>query len=136
MCSVWWTGSGLWEAAGDHGFLSVFLWTLSGLLSLASSPLSLCLFPLLPSSVACGHAFPLTWLKMGPHYSFALMKSSIYMFNLRVLHAFFLTISESFGSKMCIDYCLEMNVHMCRVGSGWLQLERGDQVEDSPERGS
>lgn len=81
-------------------------------------------------------AFPLTRLNMGPHYSFALVKSSIYMFNLRLLHAFFLTISQSFGSKMCIDYCLEMNVHMCRVGSGWLQLERGDQVEDSSERGS
>lgn len=136
MDSVWWTGSGLREAAGDEGFPLAFLWNLSGSLSLVSSPLSLCLFPLLPSSATCRHAFPRTRLNMGPHYSFALVKSSIYMFNLRLLRAFFLTISESFGSKMCIDYCLEMNVHMCRVGSGWLQLERGDQVEDSSERGS
>ncbi|XP_027417886.1 uncharacterized protein LOC113905049 [Bos indicus x Bos taurus] len=59
--------------AGDQCFLLVPLLHLSGSLSLASSPLALWLCCLLPS-VPSGPAFSLAWLKMGPRYSFALMK--------------------------------------------------------------
>ena len=38
-----------------------------------------------PSSVTCGPAFPLPWLKRRPGHSFALRKWSLCMFDLRIL---------------------------------------------------
>lgn len=62
-----------------------FSWSLSGV-SVRDCPWCLTSISgsLPPSSVTCGPAFPLTWLKMRPGHSFALRKWSVYMFDLRV----------------------------------------------------
>ena len=113
---------------------SAHLWlSVSGIFT--SSSVTLRLLPSVPS----GPAFSLAWLKMGPHYSLALMKQFIYMLNLiiRILVNYFRIFWQQDVHRLLLrDEC----TYVCVWGDGVrlaLPGERGPRGDRGfPQGGS